>query len=90
MKKVLTFEQQKSFLDRDIKQALSTGLLLKVNLLTTGCCPECDKLTGQALTLGYILENSPLPHKDCIRATGCLCCYTFETMRDENGRLIRR
>ena len=83
---------RKQYLDcikRDINQAKNSELLLEVFLITTGCCKECDKLTGKRMPLKDAIKYKPLPYSKCIRETGCICCYGFESVRDENGRLIR-
>jgi hypothetical protein len=92
IEKAMSFSRQEylNCLKRDIDQAKKTGLKLNATLITKGCCSECDKIDGKELTFEEVLSTNPLPYKNCIRENGCICCYGFKTMRDKDGRLIRK
>lgn len=82
-------KQHLAFIKRDIKKAKRTNLLLNAFLITNGCCEECDKIKGTRMPLHEAIKKKPLPYNKCTRKPSCICCYGFEAIRDENGRLIR-
>lgn len=76
-------------LKRDLQQAIEIKLKMNATFITTGCCTECEKLANTILPLEEVVKSQPLPHPDCTREQGCICCYGFHPLRDENGRLIK-
>lgn len=73
-----------------LRQAVESNLKLNVFFIANGCCEECNKIDNQKMSLEEVLKNQPLPHNKCKRPRGCICLYGFETIRDNNGRLIEK
>ncbi|MBS1744363.1 MAG: hypothetical protein JST81_15150 [Bacteroidetes bacterium] len=84
----MTRQQHIDFLERDIKNAIETGLKMTVSFIAKNCCAACDKIDGKEISMEKLLDTRPLPYKECIRQGECACCYAFNPVRDANGRLI--
>ena len=65
--------------------------LVKYKAVIIGnCCSECDAINGKYYPLKDMLQSSILPYSKCKRENGCICCYGFEAIRDENGKLLKK
>ncbi|MBC7874147.1 MAG: hypothetical protein H7Y01_09140 [Ferruginibacter sp.] len=64
---------------------------LEVEIISAGCCDECDKIDASIVEMEAELVNQTLPQKNCIRPnTGCICCYTAKIKFDENDDPVMR
>lgn len=84
-----TLEMHLLNLKRDIDKAKSTGLQWNAFIIGSKCCSACDEIDGLIIPFEEILKNPFLPYHKCLRKPFCICCYGFETKRDENGRLLK-
>jgi hypothetical protein len=67
-----------------------SDLICDVVIISTKCCPECERIDGKVMTLDEVVKNPPLPQPECTRNNGCVCCYARQGRRDSNGRLVYR
>ena len=83
-----TTDLRKKIAVLDLKQQSDSPFELSVEFIC-GCCPECDKRSGQQMPYEQAVTEQPIPFKECTRPfTGCVCCYGFNGVRDNNDRLI--
>ena len=73
----------------DIQIAMLSGLKLNAKVLGIRDCVQSKEIDGRIMPIEEAAVSDLLPYKACTRLGGCTCCYVFETMRDENGRLIQ-
>lgn len=72
----------------DLKKEEFSEFEVRVVFIANKCCSECDKIDRMKIPLAEALKKQPLPNPNCTREKGCFCCYGFEGLRDNNGRLI--
>lgn len=54
-----------------------------------GKCAVCQSEKDKHYTIEELRSNPILPHQNCdCSGFGCICRYGYESIRDENGRLI--
>lgn len=84
-------KRYKAKLLAQLKKANEYDFLVNVEFITTHCCPVCDKLKDVIMPLEQALNEQLLPPPDCTRPYGgCICCYGFIGIRDDNGRLKKK
>jgi len=49
---------------------------------------ECERISDEIYPLSELLKFSILTFDNCKRIGGCICCYAFIPLRDNNGKLI--
>lgn len=63
-------------------------LYLRADLITKGCCKECEAYDLQEKALQDELKKPTLPIQTCTRSKGCICSYGFHGVRNEKDKLI--
>ena len=72
----------------DLKRAECSDVQQEVHIIGSHCCDNCKQLDNETFPLNEALKLQPLPPKNCTRSAGCICCYGFSGVRDNNGHLI--
>jgi hypothetical protein len=82
-------QYHKKLLENDLRMvAMDHQYKMEVEIISGHCCPHCDELHGEVISLEEALHANPLATSNCTRPLGCNCTYSPIAVRDADGQFV--